>query len=361
MKSLRFVIGAAAIALWMAFALSPRSGEGRRPEPDFDHASVVTARLQGRPLGATEALALPTRMRRVGPYLVVLDRYAERKVHLFDAATGALLASAGRDGDGPAELRVPWSVKPDPEGEGFWVLDVGLARLAHYRIERPASGTAVLAPDRTLRLETPAPLTDFTLLADGSVLASGFFPEGRFADFAPDGRFRGPLGALPEADGDVPAGVLLQAWQGRMSDFAGGSRIAIAYRHAGRLGVFDSSGRQVREIAGPFDFAPVFQVGAGERGPAMVAGDDFRLGYVDLAVSDRYLLGLFSGRTVGRAGPDAAFGRHVHVFDWEGRLVAAFELEADAIAIELGPDGTELLAVGHDPVPSIRAYRLPVE
>lgn len=361
MKSVKFVIGSAAIAAWMAFALSPRSGQGTRPGPDLDHAPVVTARLQGRTLAAPEELALPTRIRRVGRYLVVLDRYAERKIHLLDARSGAHLASAGRDGDGPTELRVPWSLEPEPDGEGFRVLDVGLARIARYRIARSSAGDVVLEVRGTTRLDTPAPLTDFILTGDGSVIASGLFPEGRFASFAPDGRHLGQRGAPPESEVDVPPSVLLQAWQGRMRGVADRGRFAIGYRHAGRIGVFDATGRPEREIVGPFDFEPVFAIGAGQRGPAMVARDELRIGYVDLAVSDRYVLGLFSGRTVGGAGPDAAFGRHVHVFDWEGTLVAALELDADAIAIELGPDEGELLAVGHDPVPSIRAYRLPVE
>jgi hypothetical protein len=140
----------------------------------------------------------------------------------------------------------------------------------------------------------------------------------------------------------------------------GGRRIAVAARYAGSLEVFDAAGKREREIRGPFEFLPAFSVGEGERGPAMATGDDLRFGYVDLAVTDRYVFGLFSGRTRGQAEEDASLGRYVHVFTWDGDLVDVLELDADASAIEASETGSELYVLRNDPVPSIWVYPVPL-
>lgn len=362
-------------AAWGAFAAAPRAAGPEietpvlAPGPRSDERptdGIEGVALVGRRFYAGSGLSLPTRVRRAGATLAVVDRYAERQITLLRAATGELLGSAGPRGEGPGELLGAWSAAPDPaRPANLWVLSVGNARLTSFGAGTPGfrpvsalSGGRAHGNPPMVRLETPAPLTDVLPLPDGSFLALGFFDGGRFGLFGSDGSWRGALGRVPGADSGLPPAVLAQAWQGTLRARPDGRRLVVACRHAAVLQLYAPDGRLVAEADGPEPFRPRFTVVRGARGPSFASGEDLRFGYLDVAVTRTRIYALYSGRTRADAGPDAVFGREVHEFDWDGRFLGGHVLDADVISIEVDPEGRRLWAVRHDPVPEVREYRM---
>jgi hypothetical protein len=362
--------------IWMNLAFAPRREPHWQPEipgpGGSRRASGVASDptrpvdLEGGSLSRDGRLSIPTRVRVSGDVLVVLDRYAERQVIFLHADTGEPLGSAGPRGEGPGELLGAWSVKPDPaDPTRIWVLDVGNGRLTRFETGAPgvrhvaalSAGPGDGNPP-TVRLETPAPLTDVLPRPDGTFLGLGFFDEGRFGVFGPDGRWRGAIGPVPDEDSGLPPAVLAHAWQGMLRARPDGRRLVVACRHAAMLQLYAPDGRLLAEADGPDPFRPRFTVVRGARGPVFASGEDLRFGYVDVAVTGDRIYALYSGRTRADAGPDAVFGREVHEFDWDGRFLGGHLLDADVISIEVDPEGRRLWAVRHDPVPEVREYRL---
>ena len=354
----RIIVAPVGLLSWMAFAFAPRAAAPAGPI-DLDDRQPEGRLLAGAVLTESEHLAMPTALSLVDGRLVLLDRFAESPVRELDPISGAIRRSFGREGEGPGEFRVPRSLDPIAgSGSEVWVLDPALSRITLVDLDE--SPGRERSPVRQITLQVAVPITDIVMVDADRFMALGFFPQGRLAQLDRDGRLIRTSGPLPEARDDVPPNVLQHAYQGRMKPSPDRSRLVIGNRHAGIIEVFTADGQLERRIEGPEPFRPRFEVAKaadGER-PVMVSGDDLRFGYVDVAVTDDRIYALFSGRTRGGYPGRANFGEYVHVFDWSGHLEAVLELDCEAIAIAVDPDGDRLYAVRHLPAPAVIEYTL---
>jgi hypothetical protein len=259
-------------------------------------------------------------------------------------------------GEGPGEFEGPRTLEPSADGGGFWVFDAALSRLT---LVEPDRWEAIPASARvTLSIRGPAMVTGLVRRGEDGYVAAGFFNEGRLGHYTADGLYEGASGPIPTSDIEAPPEVLQHAYRGTLKADPARERLVFANRHAGFLEVFTVDGEPLRRIDGPFEFDPVFEVRAGERGPSMASGDRLRFGYVDVATTDERIYALFSGRTRAGHRGDAVYGRSVHVFDWEGTLHAVLSLDTDAMAIAVDSHRDRLLAVRHMPTPAVLAYDL---
>lgn len=362
LRMAKYLLGVAALAGWLAFALSPK-GEGAPPTdagpPDLDHADLAPIGLAGEVLSRDDALGLPAALAIVGDYLVVVDRGGQAPLHTVHRSTGELV-SFGREGEGPGEFEATWNLDPDPGGSAFWVWDLGLQRLTLVELAGPRPA-GPLRDSRIVRLRSSAPLvTGIARLTDGGWLATGLFTDGRLGEFDADGRFRGVRGAVPETGANVPTPVLQQAYYGPIEARPDRGRVAVGALQAGHLEIFDLASGSSALARVPFEFEPRFSVHEGsEGGPVMATAEDVRHGYVDLAATPTRLYALFSGRTSAGHPDRPTFGEHVHVFDWDGGFRGALRLEEAAIAVAVDGEAGVLYAVSHDPAPAIWRYALP--
>ncbi len=357
MRFLRLAIGTAAVGGWFVFAFSPRSEASAGPA-SLDHRALDVRALEGSMLHSSQALAMPTSIELVGRHLVLVDRYADRPIHVVSTQDGALVRSVGRAGEGPGEFQQLWSVSPAPEAVSvFWAFDMALGRLTRFdladesTLDRPWQSQLL-----TLRANTS--VTSVAWLAEDRLLGTGFFLDGRFGTFDGDGALLGTVGPIPEHEGAIPVHVLQHAYIGTLRARPDRARVVIALRHAGIIEIYDPDGTRLVRVGGPFPFEPVFEVGEGVSGPQMASGETLRFGYVDVAVTNDRIYALFSGRTRAGFGVEASLAKNIHVFDWSGRLEHSLELDADVIAIAVDTSLPALYAVRHDPSPAVLEYSL---
>lgn len=314
--------------------------------------------LRGTALTDTAALAVPTDIAIDGGTLIVHDTRSVNVVRVFDLQ-GRPLAAAGREGSGPSEFVDPMGItrRPGRDGE-FWVYDGRLTRLTPFRVaDLVAGGTGGSAePTRLssgLVIEAPLWLDDSTLVALNPMFKVG---EGRFVLFGADGVARGTVGDPPPGDdrGLTPF-VRQQLYGGRMAAHPTRPEFVVASHFAGRMEVYGRDGRLVRAFQVPFAFEP--DVHAAPDRVNFLPNKDFRVGYVDVAVTADRIYALFSGR-LDRDEGDAYFGDLVQVFDWEGKLLQVIKLDVSAVRIALDGGTRTLYAVRHDPYPQVMSYRL---
>lgn len=320
--------------------------------------TVPVQHLRGAVQHQGDHLGMPVGLATTGDMIVAIDRYAENSIHVVDRATGALRASVGRKGEGPGEFRGAAAIDlAIGTPEEVWVFDAGTQRLT--RVDLSAIDSGGDWAREFVNLRGSAQVLSPVRTASGEVLAVGFFPEARFGVFDQTGRQVDTRGKLPEWSEPIPPAVLQQAFRGKIRPDPAHQRFAMGARHAGRLEVFDASGQRLARAEVPIDFEPRFTVNTHEdRPPSMGSGDDLRFGYVDIATTGSHIYGLFSGR-VRREYPNSAnYAREVHVFDWDGRLEAVMNLDADVLAIAVDERDESLYAIVHDPLPAIMKYEL---
>jgi len=324
-----------------ASVLSARTDPVHAPATGGD-ASLPA--LAGTVLNASPVLALPKRIAVVGDYLVVIDAASDSALHVFDRHTGRLARSVGRRGKGPGEFEGAWALSQDVHADGtVWVYDLALRRLT--RVPLSANADEHASARRMLHLSGGAVLTGPRWIAPDTILSLGFLMDARVALFDSTGRRSGAMGRplfSPEA------GQPMQAAQALLAAHPDHRRFAIANRYVSRIELLDLARGTIQSVAGPVAVNP---------GPAVI--DLGRFAYVDVVATATRVVALFSGRTVEEYEGDAGFGNVLHVFDWEGRFLGAYRLDADVLAIAADEGGDAVYALRHDPVPAVVRYRLP--
>lgn len=300
--------------------------------------------LTGTVLAASSALALPTRIAVVGDYLVVLDAASDSALHVLDRRSGRLVRSLGRRGEGPGEFKGAWSLAPDPRtGDAVWVYDLPLRRLTRVALPPAPEGRA--SARRLVHLAGGAVLTGPRWIGPDSILSPGFLSDIRVALFDSTGRQTGGLGHAPfSADARQP----MQAAQALLAAHPERHRYAIANRYVSRIELLDVERGSSRTVPGP---VPVNTEATGV--------DLERFAYVDAAGTATGVVALFSGRNREEYAGSAGFGDQLHLFDWEGRFLGAYRLDADVLAISVDESEGYVYALRHDPVPAVLRYRLP--
>lgn len=294
-------------------------------------------------------LVEPLGLKVIGGDLLILDRGGARNVHVIDAATGSLRASLGPVGEGEGEFREPVAISADPAGN-VWVIDGTNERASRIDLSRLDDGGDWLG--EMISLASPGIVLDAEWTADGTLLAEGVFPGGRFGLFSNAGEFLGPVGNLSAEASAAPTRLMYYASIAAHPDL---SRLVAASQWYPRVEIVGADGRTLGFAEVPVHTEPVlvpFQSG-------LRASDDSPNVYEDVATTSEYIFALYSGRTVNRHAPYQHFGRDVHVFGWDGSLVTILRLDRDALALAVDEANGWLFTIEYDPVPAILRYGLP--
>jgi hypothetical protein len=344
--------------LVVGFALLLTACAGEKPALQYGpgelaHSSLRPTRIEGRVLADGDLFALPTAVLPIGDRLLVVDEGSKSVLHILDA-DGRHIRSLGRTGAGPGEFRSIRTVAPVPDGSArAWAYDVSLSRMTEVDLVAPQEPSEMKII--TLR-QALLPLQPLWL--GDTIVSTNFSDRGRLTFFGPDGQFIRAAGTLPSDAKGTPPSVLQQAWMGQIAASRTRGLIALATFYADQLEIYRTDGTVVRTVRGPFRFDPQFETANAGGMLTMSSGRSMRIGYSHVAVTDDYILGLFSGRTREAFGPESSFGRFIHVYDWNGDLKRVLELDTAVLFIAVAPDGKSFYAIRHDPEPAIMIYPL---
>ena len=342
---------AAAFGILSLAALMALAGQRALPANPTAPASAGAAaelaasrHLTGSILYRSPELALPAALAVVGDRLVVGDNYADRSLRVLRRSDGSVERTFGRKGRGPREFETILSLDALDSAGRLLAYDPTLQRVTWIDLETDFDGDRWVA-DRSVTLRAPA-MVLATAWADDGFMGVGAFTDARLARLTPSGRLVRTTGAAPVVPETVTPQAWTRAYQSRLKARPDGRRLAVAARFADRVEIYDGEGRLTAVGDRTFGFEPD---DLRTEDPGAV-----RFGYLDLAVTDSRIYALFSGRT--RDEGDAFLGDRIHVFDWDGRLVDVWALDARLMAIAITPDGTRLYGARHDPEPAVVLY-----
>ena len=323
----------------------------------FSADTLDTYVLEGRFLTASDSLAQPTLMEISDEYVLVGDRLASRAIMVFDRHTGEFLAHMGAEGEAPGEVGSLWDMDVKPNHRTAWLYDYRARALSSIDPE-----AQTIVPYRIPLSGAGTPLSAVWIKGD-SILSSGMHESGRLAIHGPSGDFRRFIGPAPPGDETVPIPVRQHAFEAKLRTNSDGSRIVVAAENADLLEIFDTKGI-LHTIRGPGFHDPIYQTDGDDEGNAWLIMDSQTIqGYVDAAVTDWRIFGLYSGRSRAWVRGNRWYsppGRRVVVFTWEALPTAVLEIEDGAIAIGVSDDGRDLYAIYHRPTPMILHYELPL-
>jgi hypothetical protein len=316
------------------------------PPPDTLRAS--------RAFGDSLIFARITAIAEVGAAVVVADAQSSPHITVFDRATGRLMATWGRQGQGPGEMIHPSAIRVDPRDAGLvWVYDFNLRRFVPIRTTpgRPVRPERVMALPRGGSLLEP-------LLVDGGILSNGLFAEFSLLMLDSVGTPQGTIDLTPPfrppAVTHYTARRLLNA-SSLTGDPSRRARLAMAYMFSSELELVDLATGVHTKVIGPRRTRPSFQFNAANNG-AFMWNDDNQTAYLSVAASPTFVVGLFCGRRDN--DQPAGCADRLHFYRWSGEFAREVVLERHSQVIALSRDGTVLYAASNEPYPAVWIYDL---
>lgn len=342
-------------ATWPCIVIASRGwpSRGAGSEP----LQVRSATLEvARTFGADTQFGALADIAVTGKQIIVIDGAPLESGHqivVIDRGTGDAVHATGRRGQGPGEFQNPqFVVRGRPEREEFWVRDSALRRLVGYELGEWTGIPFEEMTDRAPRLLMPAWLGD-------DLVSNGLYPGELLSFF--DVKQGYPItvrgfGQWPVPDETTPGAG--QAAQNVLATDPNGARVAVAFVLKSLLQIYNRDGNLLADSLGPVtvDFVPRLSSVAGRFRPT----GDTRFAYVDLATSREHVFALFSGRYF-RESQEAGAAVHqlstqIHVFTWEGVLVAVWDLPNPVSRIAADPTSGVLYAIQEAPETVVVEY-----
>lgn len=211
--------------------------------------------------------------------------------------------------------------------------------------------------DPPLSVRVPGPPLHVRWLTDSTLIAVGFFEEGRFLLLDRNGEVIRALGVIPLAD-HIPPVAAQQALQPSLATRPRGTHVVIGSRYASRLDIYDVKSGELVPARSPAGFGPPLTVIRRGDLPVFVSDAHTRFGYLDVTATNDRIYALFSGRTRAGFPGRANMGSEIHIFDWAGELQGAVSLDCEAVHIVVNVGDQLLYAISHNPQPAVYGYDL---
>jgi len=306
-------------------------------------------------LARSDVVALPSAIAVLRDRLVLGDR-ADTLLNLLHSQSGRLLAKTGRRGEGPSEFKLITTLQEFPLGSGrVWAFDGALLRIDAYAVARADSFQYLT---NSIRLQVPGRPIAVQWVDDTTLVAAGFFQEGRLYLVRRDGTAIRPIGEIPLTSDKVPPLAAQQALQPSLAVRPFGNLAAVGSRYAARLDIYDLRTGTMKPAQVPLAFQPEMDIIRRGDLPIFVSNQQTRFGYIDVAATSDRIYALFSGRTRAGFPGRANMGTDVHVFDWNGAFLGAVKLDWDVLRIAVDASNSTLFAISEEPDPAVLAYSL---
>lgn len=304
---------------------------------DYDDAPTFS--LESSALFTSDSLGSPADLIGNEDRLLVAELTSAPPLQLFDRTTGEPVGFVGSRGDGPQQFMRPWSMAPAADGS-VMVYDPVTRRVSTVDLSSDLSTDLSSGDPNPIRAQWVLNVEGFVLnvapVGSGRFLVNGIFSDERLAVVDSTGSKLQTIGTSP-----VPEFGQAADSQAEAKVRPGGGDVVLALHNADVLEFYDPSSGLERVVWGPDHFEP----------------EQNRTGYSDVAVTEDFVFGLYSGRP--DADDSSHLGSTVLVFDWDGKFVAQLQLDADGYGIWVDPEAGELFLSQHIPAPGIAEYRLP--
>lgn len=318
--------------------------------------------VPARKWGFDNLVVVPYAVTILDDTLIVLTDGFEPFLHLVDRRTGKVLRSVGRTGYGAGEMRTADVVTNSPRSRHrLWVFEGERNRMSLVDFVNGGVDTSFKV-DLSDKLIHPIWVNDSSLAFDSWDLTPGAHII--YSRLKRKELYRRQLAPIRTSSQDSLKRRAYEAVTlATDACYEPARRRAVhVYNLAGRVDILGPSGALVATAEAPDAFEPSLATAAiPAKVPPRVTDKGRRIGYVGCAVTPDYIFALFSGKVVDSPAVFATVAAHIHVFDWSGRFIRAFDLSEAVRGIAYDKRTQELFGVRYTPTRSLVVYRMPVE
>lgn len=269
----------------------------------------------------------PTRPTFISEYrMLYIDEKEPCFLHLYDPINKKKVFSGYQIGRGPDEMLGPFSISIESD-TAFWIHDIVQKEFKQFLIIGDSIASSKKIPLQEKRLLYPNILNnDFVLAVNISSESDAWVNI-----YDSVGNLIRELVKYPENELGIPQSVFMESYQGNLKVKPDKSKFVLACRYSDMLNVYNIDGTPVLTYRTNKPFKPKMIVQSIGGGIVMAQNDETILGFTDVAVSDDYIFGLFSGKS--RKEKDPSYCNEILQFDWSGKLLMRYFFEVPLVSI----------------------------
>ena len=185
--------------------------------------------------------------------------------------------------------------------------------------------------------------------AFNTFIGIGPYAKGLFSVLDLRGDIVNVVGEQPyrdETERKIPEIARAMAYQGKIVTSPHGDCLVHAIYMSPIILFYKLSPTEINLLVSHIDSYPAYKPELGDRSYASAMSKSNKLGYIDIAVTDKYVYALLSGRSTEEAGLSAFAGSIICVFDWNGTLQKRIVCNTDMTTICVSSDDSMIYAVG---------------
>lgn len=293
-------------------------------------------------LKLSDSLSNPEKLKKQSSKLFVIDSKSNKVIKAF-TTNDTYIGSVGIKGKGPGEILSPFG-SLDFHNDKIWIFDGTLNKYLGF--QQDSIGSNDYRPtENELFFDSKVMFYELGWLDAETIVGLDVSEASNrllFYNVNTKETFnKGTLPPLPKKD--IPISIHKQSLMATLKVKPDKSKIALANLYCDLIEIYNQDGSDVVKVKTNLDFLPKYELANNGYRVVMGQGGDTKFGYIDMCVSDTKIYALFSGKT--RDVSPFAFGKTIHVFDWEGTLLNVLELEEESIAIEIDTDDKNLFVI----------------
>lgn len=280
--------------------------------------------------------------------LWVVDYSGTPFIHVVNPGSGRVIQSIGRRGEGPGEFMTVVGLSTTGNS-AVWVFDFNQQRLTELQPD------SQLSEPKMVQLRTGRRLLRAFWVAGDRLAGIDQSDSSRIVIMSAAGAVVTTHAAPLLGTSRVPLTERVRASNGlNVCVRPGGAEFAILYFGAGQIQLFRGDGTFWGLARVPFATAGTFT----NDPSGTIRFHRPRFWYSECAATAGHLYALFSGRApASQFDQTMAYGADVHVFTWDGKLVAVWRLDRLAAGIAVDSSESTLFATLGDSA-GIRRYAI---
>ena len=276
----------------------------------------------------------------LGRYLILNDRKplgSRGKIQVYDRGNYNLVASIGKEGSGPGEIRSAVALNYIPGDEfRFSIFDVSLNRLTIYSLI-----DGMCKVDKVISFEGAGNYYAH-VINDSIIGVLDFLSDGRVSLYNFSGKKKETFGELlPGRKSGVPLDIHKAAMQGKLKVSPNSLYCILNATFSDFIDVYKDKKLEKR-FHGPLKVLPRYKVESLQGFPVMALDTKRAIrGYIDIFVTNDYIYALYSGTPFKRHSG----GKLIHIYSIDGRFVKTYLLDREVFGITLDPNTGEIFGI----------------
>ena len=293
-------------------------------------------------------------------FIIVEDFNNDPPMHLLDKTNFKYLNSKGEIGFGPGEITDAFLFDFGNNDSTYWVYSMGGKTYSEFELGNDSSQPV----QQIKQKENYISAFNMVWATDTSVMTRMTSGPSQYVEFDVEGERINEFGKWKEVEpkdlfkgiSDFNIGDLHQGKLMRKPD-------SDIFVHVGvrrdRIEILNKKTGEIKAVHGPLNYVPEFSIVGEGSGAGLIINEEEPYAYANSYLGNKYIYGLFCGRTRSEMSKSEIISLAVYVFDFDGKVKYELVLDKSIKTIAVDETSGKLYGISTDKEPGLLVFNLP--